>query len=315
MNGWWRWGKRIFWVAVVITIILFGAILLTRPTGAATSNISPTNRYAWGDLAGWWDFYHYNGTGSAAGVTSFKLIGSASSSLGDISLDCKTSPTGDICASSEYGICNGPGPHSGGACPNGDASGILTGYAWNDNLGWISFCGNDSLCSDYGVTIDASGDFHGWAWNDVTGWISFNCDGTGGPECANPYLVSTSWSPGAVASGTIESAVFDTQLADGAKLNNIVWRGSKPGNSCVKFQIAVANSETGPWTYFGANSPVAATSTGGYYGESCVGAGTPIEVNYNLGSFRYLRYKAFLLTNTGSTASPEVTDVILNWSK
>lgn len=56
--------------------------------------------------------------------------------------------------------------------------GNVTGYAWSDNDGWISFgCGNDSSCNtvEYGVDIDATtGLFSGYAWSDNSGWISFN---------------------------------------------------------------------------------------------------------------------------------------------
>jgi len=62
----------------------------------------------------------------------------------------------------------------------------MQGWAWSDNLGWVSFycrpsvnpkvggvnCGN----IQHGVTIDAAGVFHGWAWNDAMGWISMNSE-------------------------------------------------------------------------------------------------------------------------------------------
>jgi hypothetical protein len=76
---------------------------------------------------------------------------------------------------------------------------VYKGWAWNDNVGWISFycadedgdpstpntnlgveCGNYT----YGVTMDgpdeaSPGIFHGYAYGDATGYISFNCDGPG----------------------------------------------------------------------------------------------------------------------------------------
>lgn len=60
------------------------------------------------------------------------------------------------------------------------------GYAWADNIGWISFnCdnvrngANDCLGSDYGVNIKTGGCFEGYAWSDNLGWISFNQADTG----------------------------------------------------------------------------------------------------------------------------------------
>lgn len=63
----------------------------------------------------------------------------------------------------------------------------LSGYAWSDNIGWLSFnCTNDggSCAPDYGVNVDTStGVFSGYAWSDNIGWVSFNsADMTGCPS-------------------------------------------------------------------------------------------------------------------------------------
>src|SRR3989338_2782024 len=89
---------------------------------------------------------------------------------------------------------------SDGSCPNGDAQGILSGYAWNDTIGWISLnCdesahGGSNLCStsNYKVQIDSNGSFSGYAWNDVAGWISFNCSNNASCDSSN-FKVNTSW--------------------------------------------------------------------------------------------------------------------------
>ena len=49
-------------------------------------------------------------------------------------------------------------------------SSFLTGYAWSDNIGWISFSGTNP---DYGISEDASGNLTGYAWSDNIGWIKF----------------------------------------------------------------------------------------------------------------------------------------------
>ncbi|MBI2627925.1 MAG: hypothetical protein HYW71_00605 [Candidatus Niyogibacteria bacterium] len=52
----------------------------------------------------------------------------------------------------------------------------LSGYAWSDNIGWISFnCANNNSCitSNYKVEIDSAGYFKGYAWSDNIGWIGF----------------------------------------------------------------------------------------------------------------------------------------------
>ena len=50
------------------------------------------------------------------------------------------------------------------------SSSALTGWAWSDNIGWISFSGNSPA---YGLTEDGSGNLSGYAWSDGVGWIKF----------------------------------------------------------------------------------------------------------------------------------------------
>ena len=48
----------------------------------------------------------------------------------------------------------------------------LSGYAWSDNIGWISL--SSSVSPTYGVSIDSdTGEFSGYAWSDNIGWIDF----------------------------------------------------------------------------------------------------------------------------------------------
>lgn len=53
----------------------------------------------------------------------------------------------------------------------------VSGYAWSDNIGWISFnCTDTGSCGavNYGVNIATDGDMSGHAWSDNVGWITFN---------------------------------------------------------------------------------------------------------------------------------------------
>jgi len=69
--------------------------------------------------------------------------------------------------------------------PGGASDYIVNGWAWDDNLGWISFYCNGgtnlgAACGgqNYGVTIDhTTGALKGYAWGDNAGWINFNCTG------------------------------------------------------------------------------------------------------------------------------------------
>ena len=46
---------------------------------------------------------------------------------------------------------------------------VLSGYAWSDNIGWVSLSG-----SSYGLSMDANGKLSGYAWSDNIGWITAN---------------------------------------------------------------------------------------------------------------------------------------------
>ncbi|KKS82844.1 MAG: protein of unknown function with transmembrane region [Candidatus Wolfebacteria bacterium GW2011_GWC1_43_10] len=139
--------------------------------GGATGTIDTFYRYAWNDEIGWIDFGYAPGN---VQVQDTQLVGYAyNDDVEEISLDCATSPAGDICVTSDYKVTR--------ATSTGD----LAGWAWNDEIGWISFCGGQQTADcpgtiSYKVNVNlTTGYFSGWAWNDAIGWISFNCADAG----------------------------------------------------------------------------------------------------------------------------------------
>jgi hypothetical protein len=60
----------------------------------------------------------------------------------------------------------------------------VSGYAWSENTGWLSFnCTDTSSCgsSNYGVNVDSvSGNLSGHAWSEHIGWISFDAEDVAG---------------------------------------------------------------------------------------------------------------------------------------
>ena len=60
-------------------------------------------------------------------------------------------------------------------------SGDLSGQAWSSNVGWIKFAGTAVDSTSYGVNINGSGEFSGTAWSENIGWISFDRPQTGNP--------------------------------------------------------------------------------------------------------------------------------------
>lgn len=258
----------------------------------ASTNISSSGNAHWGwsDAIGWIDFY----TPNTVTVSSTGLTGYATSSIGSISFDCHTSPNGNICGTSNYQVTN-------------DGAGNLTGWAWNDGIGWISFdCHNTSSCgtSNYQVTIDANGNFQGWAWNDGIGWIDFNCDNNSTCGTSNFY-VNTTWNATGTI-GTLDSITYDTGVTGGAQFNSVAWQGTAVPGGLVSFQLAVSNTSSGPWNFTGPDGTINT-----YYTPS--GPGVPVKLNYTLyNNYRYFRYRVTLVATP--TSSPRVDSVIVDWS-
>lgn len=251
-----------------------------------TNNIDTTNKWAWNDVIGWVDF---NITGNVT-VSSSSVTGYASSGVGYIALDCATSPTGDC--TYPYGVVN-------------NGLGTLSGYAWNDAIGWINFKSTSGPA--YGVTVSTStGDFSGFAWNDVVGWFSFNCADLS--ICGtSDYKTQTLWS-NTVSVGVLTSVTLDTSTADGAALNTIMWQGTQPTGTTVKFQIASSDSPAGPWNYIG---PDGTSAT--YYQP----AGPDVQTKFDKtihGDTRYIRYQTTLESNIEKTYSPLVDNIVVGWS-
>lgn len=285
-------------ILILIFVILF---LISFIIVFAATNIDSSNRWAWNDLIGWIDFYGTN----TVNVSSQQLTGYASSSVGDISLDCATTRNGNICSQSNYKVIN-------------DGMGNLSGWGWNDVYGWISFCGgqNISTCPGstiYQVKIDpTTGDFSNYAWNDIIGWISFCGKPGGGGGCASTtisYKVNTSWRATST-SGYLDSSIYDTGVSGGAQINSILWKGNLPSGTQVRFKIASSNSSTGPWNFVGPNG---LTDEADYYGP--ISPNTSYPVNYILhNNHRYFRYRVILVSDQAQSNSPVIDDIIINWS-
>ncbi len=54
----------------------------------------------------------------------------------------------------------------------------VSGWAWSENIGWISFNSTNTGGGNYGVSMDAqNGKFSGYAWSEHIGWIDFKPEG------------------------------------------------------------------------------------------------------------------------------------------
>ncbi len=121
---------------------------------------------------------------------------------------------------------------------------------------------------------------------------------------------------GLPATGDLTSAVSEsTAAADGPAYNSIFWKGTRPGVSKVRFQLAASDSSGGPWSFIGG---VTCTS-GDWYDTT--GPDTPVELTCSAANHdnkRYFRYKIQLCSSadcaTPGSDTPLVDEVIVNWS-
>ncbi len=298
--------KNLLKLLLLTILIIQICLLFETKQAAAATNISSEEgeHWAWNDIIGWIDFYS---TGNVE-VTDYKIKGYASSSVGYIALDCETSPNGNICSSSNFKVEN-------------NCNGELSGFAWNEVIGWISFnCRDLNVCtqSNYRVTIDAAGNFQGWAWNDIIGWISFNSNNPGA-EGPIDYKVKTSWSTSG-KTGYLVSLVYDTGIESGAGFNSLMWKGYKPSGTKVKFQFASSNCpngatnppqcDTGEWKFLGPGGTGLETDV-----YEPIGPNFPIKINRSYhNNHRYFRYKVILESDPCKETTPLVEEIIINWS-
>ncbi|HEY4499573.1 MAG TPA: hypothetical protein VJH70_00360 [Candidatus Paceibacterota bacterium] len=269
----------------------------------AAPNIDATDKWAWNDIVSWIDFQYSSNPNVE--VLANELRGYANSSVGFISLNCAFGPPGSNCTI-PYKVVN-------------DGDGNLSGWGWNDAIGWVSFnCDhtsdgtpspdNTNTCatSNYQVTVDGSGNFSGFAWNDIIGWISFNCTNTGTCATSN-YKVKTTATISSTAA-TVESSTYDA--GSPVAFYSLMYRGQKPIGTNVKFQFASSNNENGPWSFIGPNG-----LSDDYYVPT--GPDDPVQLSFVYHSnHRYFRYKAILESATwGVDLAPEVTDIIVTWGQ
>jgi hypothetical protein len=102
--------------------------------------------------------------------------------VGWVSLSCSNTAT---CGTASYGVSN-------------SGSGVLSGFAWSENGGWINFspttCMPDPTC---GVRIDpATGYFGGRAWGENVGWVTFSNGAPIGSTVRTSWCQSTLAPPG-----------------------------------------------------------------------------------------------------------------------
>ena len=150
--------------------------LLFSPV-AGLSAVAMGNHYAWSENIGWLDFAYPGGNVIVPRGAGDLNGGAYLLSNGTwLSLNCAYT---DSCSSVSYKVSS-------------DANGNLSGWAWSEYFGWLSFSSStDGSTVNYGVKVATTttsnyeaGEWDGYAWSENIGWISFNCK-TGGDAQTN----------------------------------------------------------------------------------------------------------------------------------
>ena len=318
---------------------LVGLIGLIAYASHQNVNVGGADKqWAWNDIIGWINFHGPNNLNGVK-VSGTELTGWATSSVGEIVLNCKTTPGGNVCSDSPFSVSN-------------DGIGNLAGWAWSENIGWLSFCGNSSGGSTWNSTTNAwdcpasptyqveindetasgaaNNTFVGWAWNDIVGWIVFclrrnNFPNPGDPgafpipgaewHCPNPpsdFVQTNAGSSSTVA--FIESIVFDTGTAS-STFNSFLWRGNNINNGQVFFEFTTSDlPDNGgqPWDYKddAGNQLSYQLNTPGQIQKLITNKDTVKKFSNK----RYIKYLITLHSDSWQTYSPKIEDVIINWS-
>ncbi len=112
----------------------------------------------------------------------------------------------------------------------------VRGWAWSENIGWVSFNSADSGAgggADYGVNIDqVAWTMSGHAWSEHIGWISFNVSDTAGCDGCSGSACQAKVSPTAGGGGRHEVSGWAKVLANGGGWDGCVsLRGANYGVS------------------------------------------------------------------------------------
>jgi hypothetical protein len=153
--------------------------------------------------------------------------------------------------------------------------------------------GNYDAIFSTGPTAYTSGDLVA-SVNSGASWLIPTTGGT-----ARDMVFKTYMATGFASSGTLVSSLKDANPAPGStpKWTTLSFTAATPAGTAVKFQIAGSNSQYGPFTFVGPDG------TANTFFTSSGASLTP-----QFDGFRYLKYKAFLSTTSGSV-TPSLSSV------
>jgi hypothetical protein len=160
------------------------------------------------------------------------------------------------------------------------SGGALTGYAWSDNIGWISFSGTAADSSAYGVTVGSGGTLTGYAWSDNIGWINFGANSCGAQATMTAGALS-GWAQAPAATGGWDGCISlsGASPAYGVVLSGTTFTGFGWGSDVVgwlSFSGTATDGSPYAVTYSGAGAPTCTLSVA----PNPVATNSSITLNY-----------------------------------
>jgi len=133
--------------------------------------------------------------------------------------------------------------------------------------------------------------------------LSADSGGTWSADTTRDFNFRTYMQTGYVASGNLVSSLKDGNPSPGnfVHFTTLTWNATTPANTVLKFQVAMSDSEFGPFDFVGPDGLATSFFT------------TSPATIPNFGGNRYLKYKAYLETTNG-TVTPTLNDVSVCWN-
>ena len=179
--------------------VLVGAALSAE--ASAQSNIDPAHKFAWQENVGCTNWRDAGDGAQGVEVLSDHIAGFIwCENIGFINVGRSgpyapaTSQTG-----SDFGVNVAP-------------DGSLSGYAWGENVGWITF-DTSTLGANAARYDDSTGRFHGYAWGENIGWL--NLDDATHFVAVAPACPADLDGDGAVGSGDLAALLAAWNMSGG----------------------------------------------------------------------------------------------------
>ncbi|MBI5787089.1 MAG: hypothetical protein HY446_00870 [Candidatus Niyogibacteria bacterium] len=116
----------------------------------------------------------------------------------------------------------------------------LSGWAWSENIGWISFNSAEGGGSNYGVSVASNGRLSGYAWSENIGWITFNqndLNGCPSGQCRAEFDEDTGqvtgWARALSNGGGWDGWISLSGSNYGVSVNQCSWSGWAWGSDVV----------------------------------------------------------------------------------